>query len=238
MMVGGRRVSQNLAAGITRHHHRNLGFEIESLLCHAGLLSQGPPCLTRIRSSLEFHLAPSVVAALGPFEIDPAAQLLDRLHQIPFGINRPVSSDRKAAIAQPVFLPDAVLHHGQEVSARTHRGMPCRGIQRGQRNLLNLERDHIASASQIGSRLGVIPGTHEAGVHHKAGGAGRVGIHHLHPVAHRAGSHGGHAPQLSAAQDANGRALDDGAHSGNSASRTSRLRACRQERSRWPSPGS
>ena len=52
MMVGRRRVSQHLPAGIARHHHRDLGLQIECLLGHAGLLSQRPPGIAGIRPRL------------------------------------------------------------------------------------------------------------------------------------------------------------------------------------------
>ena len=239
MMVGRGRVRDQLSAGVARHHHRDLGLQVECLLGDAGLFPQRSPGVPHaFPPAVELHLSPAVVSPVRPLQVNPSAQFVRGPLQVIFPVDRPVRSHGKTLIAQPVFLLDPVLHHGQDLSARAHRGMAGCGIERGQGDLLDLQRDHVAAARQVSSRAGIVPRAHKAGIHHKTGGARRVGVHYLHPVAQRTRSHGGHAAQLTTAQDADGRALNNRCHPGSSASSTSRLRACRQARSRLPSSGS
>jgi hypothetical protein len=77
MMVGRSRVGDDLTARIARHHHRDLGLQIQCLLGDARLPPQGrqataplskPSCRTSI-----FTWPFAVVTAAGPLEVNPAA---------------------------------------------------------------------------------------------------------------------------------------------------------------------
>src|ERR1017187_7758262 len=107
---------------------------------------------------------------------------------------------------QPVLLLDAILNDFEHAFAGTHRHEAGGGVHAGERDLLNLERDDVASAREVGGFAAVVPTGLDAAVDDEARGTGGVGVEHEDAIAHAARGHRGEAAELTAAEDSNGRA--------------------------------
>lgn len=107
-------------------------------------------------------------------------------------------------VTEPVFLEDTVLNDSQNGCAGAHGRVFCGGFKRGERDLLDFERDDIGAAGEIGGGAGIVPVALEAGIDDEARRAGGIGVHDLYAVSEGAGGHGGHATELASAENADG----------------------------------
>src|SRR6185437_13428385 len=87
-----------------------------------------------------------------------------------------------------------------------HRREAAGGVHAGERDLLYLEGDDVAAASEARGLAGVVPRGLDALVDDEARGAARVGVEHVDAVAHGARGHRGQAAELASSEDADGRA--------------------------------
>src|SRR6185437_10674576 len=98
-----------------------------------------------------------IVAAGRALAETPAAQLADRRAQLVERPHRAILADRKAILLQPVLLLNPVLNDRQHRAARAHRRKLRRRRHARWRNLLDLERDHIASPRQVRGLPRIVP---------------------------------------------------------------------------------
>ena len=118
----------------------------------------------------------------------------------------------KAVRAQPFLLPSAILNDVDRCGARAHGCMQRGGGDAGRRDLLDVERDHIAGARECRRRLRVVVarGDHVRG--DGRGGTIRIRIEHMHVVAHRSRCERRHPCQLPATEKSNRAARQNRAH--------------------------
>ncbi len=201
-----RRKHARLAVRPPRDHHRQLRLEIERLFGDARASAERLPRRTGLVRARDACLAASVVAAVA------------RLHEQRTELAPPTSAsssalsttliraDRNPCCGKPALLPRAVLNDAEDRRVRSNRRVALRRRERVHPDLLDLERHHVACAREIGRRVGVVELRRDHAVGHGARRTVAVGIEHVHMIAERARRHRGHAPELAAAENADGRA--------------------------------
>ena len=203
-------VDLDFAAGGTSDENRDFAVERDGLLNDARTFAERLPRTVHFRFEIGFcteadaTLTATVIAASRTFAEASTTEFLDGVAQLVQRLNGAVRSEGEAIAREPEFLLDAVLDDGKEGAAGPHRSEGSGGLHAFGGDLLDLERDDIAAAGEVGGFAGVVPAGLDAAVNDEACGAGWVGIEHQGAVAHGAGSHRRHAPQLSASEDADG----------------------------------
>src|ERR1019366_4629630 len=194
-----------------------------------------------VRRESDLALAAAVVATGCALAKTLSAERGDGFAQVVERADVAIFADGKAIPQQPVLLRDAVLNHLQHAFAGAYRHVTGGSVHAGQRDLFDLQRDDVATASQPRCLASIVPPGLDALIDNEARGASGVGIEHVDAVAHAARGHRGEASKLPAAEDANRRARQQRrvsrlAHAGTSVVdsvssdcvRTSSRRAARQ----------
>src|SRR5205823_5842237 len=94
-----------------------------------------------------------------------------------------IRPNRNALLAEPVFLPRAMLDDLQRRRIRPRRRMFRGSAQRRQTNFFDLDRDHVRTSRQMNSRIDIIEGSRKAAINDEARRARRVRVKHLNAVA-------------------------------------------------------
>src|SRR5207247_3839909 len=60
-----------------------------------------------------------------------------------------IRSDRKASRFEPIFLRATILHDIEDLGTRADRYVARRGFETGNRDLFDLQRDHVAVSREV-----------------------------------------------------------------------------------------
>ena len=112
--------------------------------------------------------------------------------------------DRKPRVAEELLFRAAILRRREHLGAGTHHAVTGGSRHRRAGQVLELEGQQVDAGGKRADRAGVVVAAHHFARRHLAGGRpALVGVY-LHPVAKRRRRAGEHAPELAAAQDADG----------------------------------
>ena len=124
--------------------------------------------------------------------------------------DQPEWRHRKAGVRQEHLFAHPVLRGVQHGARRANRSVPLAGLRRRGRDVLELERDHVHAARELrDTRRGRRTSRCHLDVGHLPGRRVLVGRESVDAVAHAPGGDREHAPELAAAEHADGRARED-----------------------------
>ena len=197
-----------LARRAPRDDDRQLAREFTPRLHHTPPASEDRDSLLQVRGRREFHLPFAVVSKISGLHHARQSHLRHSGRDLTvecFGVGHV----GKAAGAQPRFLPLAVLRRVQHLGPRIQRHQRRNHRQRTGRNVLKLIRDDVDPPREFPQRLRIVVARIYLPVRHRARGALGLRFVNMHAIAQRLGGLGQHAPELAAAEDADGFARKD-----------------------------
>src|SRR5690606_1213456 len=210
VVVEGGGIDRDLPPGAARDRHAQLEREVQLRFGDAGGLPQSAEDLRCIFGSLEAQLSPAIVAAAGALHDEGDRQLPGQGLQPVRVFDLAHEAQRKAVRVQPTLLPGAVLHHLDDVATGPDGdALRCR-VQALGRDLLDLEGEHVALEGELARPGRILELGAQAALDDRPGGAVGIRVEHGDAVAQVTRGQGHHAAELTAAEDAEGGAGEDG----------------------------
>ena len=196
--IGLRRVMHHDAVPATRHHHRQLGLQVQQLLQHAGYTLQSGPGVCQFIARAYPKLAAPVVTEPGCLQ-NAGQQGIRHGSQVGLALQHGIGCAGHAAAHKMGFFLDSVLSNGHRLCARGYRPVRAQRVQGRRRHVLKLGGDGSTALHQLRQTLLIEVIGMNMVVTHQARRADHIGVEHRGEITHALRGLHKHAAQLAPA---------------------------------------